>query len=465
MHLEGWAFLDAVYFADFTLLTVGIGDYTPATHTGRGLLFPFAIGGIIIIGLVIGSIRSLVLERGKQKLGERMIEKHRERVVKKLWKSSRKEKLIPVGEHEDVNSTGKSERERREDEFHLMRKIQRQASQRRKWVALAISGSAWLGLWLIGAVVFYKAERNQGWTYFQSVYFAYTSLLTIGYGDFRPKSNSGKPFFVFWSLLAVPTLTILISNMGDTVVAFVRDWTIYIGEVTFLPGESKVTHRLKYAAKKLTRGKITTKGPLMEETPGFISEKANDDSEKQSHAPGLPAANRLAKDEESEELQEANKAKDRGDTLSEDIHYWHYLLIKELRHVMGDLNQSPPKQYTYKEWAWFLKLIGEDEASSRFHRAPPAKVESNAVGEHQLQKTRNEDGQPRAWSWLGYRSPLLGGMEEAEWILEKLSFTLETKLKRHHENQQADKPPVTQGSDTTIAERPNGPSQENSKSK
>jgi potassium channel subfamily K len=45
-HIEGWAFLDAVYWADFTLLTVGIGDYAPGTHLGRGLLFPFAIGGI-----------------------------------------------------------------------------------------------------------------------------------------------------------------------------------------------------------------------------------------------------------------------------------------------------------------------------------------------------------------------------------------------------------------------------------
>ncbi len=44
--IEGWKYLDAVYWAEFTLLTVGIGDYSPTTHLGRGLLFPFAIGGI-----------------------------------------------------------------------------------------------------------------------------------------------------------------------------------------------------------------------------------------------------------------------------------------------------------------------------------------------------------------------------------------------------------------------------------
>lgn len=66
--VEGWKYLDAVYWADVTLLTVGLGDYSPKTRVGRGLLFPFAIGGILMVGLVVGSIRSLVLERGKEKV-------------------------------------------------------------------------------------------------------------------------------------------------------------------------------------------------------------------------------------------------------------------------------------------------------------------------------------------------------------------------------------------------------------
>jgi len=49
-HIEGWKFFGAVYWADFALLAVGIGDYSPAAHLGRGLLFPFAIGGIIVLG-------------------------------------------------------------------------------------------------------------------------------------------------------------------------------------------------------------------------------------------------------------------------------------------------------------------------------------------------------------------------------------------------------------------------------
>ncbi|KAI7060410.1 hypothetical protein KC352_g43772, partial [Hortaea werneckii] len=75
--IEGWSYLNAVYWADVTLLTVGFGDFSPATAVGRGLIFPFAIGGILMVGLVVGSIRSLILERGKEKLSARITEKRR----------------------------------------------------------------------------------------------------------------------------------------------------------------------------------------------------------------------------------------------------------------------------------------------------------------------------------------------------------------------------------------------------
>ena len=66
-------------------------------------------------------------------------------------------------------------------------------------------------LWLVGAVVFYRAEREQGWSYFQAVYFTFVSLLAIGYGDETLHSMFSKAFFVLWSLIVVPTLTMLIS--------------------------------------------------------------------------------------------------------------------------------------------------------------------------------------------------------------------------------------------------------------
>ena len=430
--IEGWLFLDALYFTNYTLLTVGIGDYAPSTHLGRGLLFPYAVGGIVILGLVIGSIRSLVLERGKKKLGSRLVEKKRELLLKRMMKKNNTDKLNPIQSKQHAEEVGMSERERRQAEFNLMREIQQQASTRQKWQALFISGSAWLFLWLIGAVVFYKAEHEQQWSYFQSLYFAYTTLLTIGYGDYKPFSNSGKAFFVLWSLLAVPTLTIVISNMGDTVVKAISDLTLYLGEFTVLPGDAPVRDRMKQLAVKSTGGRLF--GDVdFKEPPGLLPDEHINDSEKGgAGGPGAAATDFLAAQVEDEELKEAREAGAKGDTLREDLHKYHYLLVKEFRNVMKHLNESPPRKYSYEEWAWFLKLMGEDESHSASHRTAPVTVKNDTDAKPDMQQaqTDEEEGGMRQWSWLGNRSPLMGETEEADWVLERLSMTLEKEMKK-----------------------------------
>ena len=445
--IESWKFLDALYWADFTLFTIGIGaDYAPKTHLGRGLLFPFAIGGIVILGLVVGSIRSLVLERGKKKLGARMVGKKRQSVLKHMKKKGGGVRLNPISKELSLSSDGNSERERRQAEFNLMRKIQDHAAKKRRWTSLCISASAWFILWTIGAVVFWKAERNQEWSYFQSLYFSYTSLLTIGYGDFQPISNSGKAFFVFWSLLAVPTLTILISNMGDTVIEGIHDLTLYLGEFTILPIEGSPKQRLQRAATKVTKGKVTGSENVMEEPPGILSHKVDGDSEKQTDAPGGGAGDHLAEEYANAELDEAKAARRRGDKIGEDIHLHQYLLVQELRNVMKHSKENPPRKYTYDEWAWFLKLIGEDEAKSQLHRAPSittGKPSDSDRSRLDSQKTEKGDDSVRQWSWLGGRSPLMGELDEAEWVLERLSRQLEKMLKQQHSQQKSnpnDKP-------------------------
>lgn len=432
--IEGWKFLDAVYFTNYTLLTVGIGDITPATHLGRGLLFPYAIGGIVTLGLVVGSIRSLVLERGKKKLGSRMVEKKREAMLKNMRKKNDTARLVPVESKEQADQIGMTERERRREEFHIMREIQNRASTRQKWTALIFSGTAWLVLWLVGAVVFWKAEHAQGWTYFQGIYFAYTTLLTIGYGDFSPSSNAGKPFLVFWSLLAVPTLTILISNMGDTVVKSVRDLTLYLGEFTVLPGERGVKDRGKQIIGKLRYDQAFSGGKahLMDEPPGFLGEKESEKEQADATQDvRTRTADRLAGTLEKEELNAAGAAKERGDKLEENIHEYHYLLAREFRNVMKHLNENPPRKYTYDEWAWFLRLMGEDESNTDSHRKAPIKVQKPQDSKPDVQQAQTDDHEEtRQWSWLGNRSPLMGETEEAEWVLERLSMTLERELKK-----------------------------------
>ena len=444
--IEGWMFLDALFFTNYTLLTVGIGDYAPSTHLGRGLLFPYAIGGIIILGLVIGSIRTLVLERGKKKIGSRIVEKQRRAHLEKMKKNNKAQSLNPIESKQQAQEMGMSERQRRKEEFRLMRHIQEKAATNQKWQALLISGGAWLFLWFIGALIFYFAEHEQDWSYFGSLYFAYTTLLTIGYGDYKPFSNSGKAFFVFWSLLAVPTLTILISNMGDTVVKGIRDVTLWLGEITVLPGEAGIRGRLKQIAAQATQDRIFAEGAKsIIPSKGLQGDKKEVDAEKASPSNSVGsdafAADADAEEVQKEELTEVGEARLRGDKLGEDIHQYHYLLVQEVRNVMKHINESPPRKYSYEEWAWFLKLMGEDEANAESHRRAPVQVKNALNKDPDIGGgiAGKESGAPmKEWSWLGNRSPLMGETTEAEWVLERLSATLERELKKQHEAREKD---------------------------
>jgi potassium channel subfamily K len=421
-YIEGWPFLDAVFWASFTLLTIGIGgEFTPKTHTGRSLLFPFAIGGIIMVGLVVGSVRSLALERGKQKMSARLMETKREKVLESFDDNA---STVRLGPFEKVKlPEGLSEAQRREYEFKVMRCVQQKADRRRRYVALAMSSTAALLLWFLGALVFWFSEKPQQWSYFVSLYFAYTSLLTIGYGDYTPISNSGKPFFVFWTLLAVPTLTILISNMGDTVIRAFRDMVMWFGSITVLPNQGTME------TLKLFLGRLRV---------GKLHKEENEDASNNTSEGAI--LQHMSSHIEEDELLEAEDAGEHGDTVERDIRFYHFILIKEIRKVMKDVEASPPKQYTYSEWAYYLKLIGQDENESGHHRSATIQ---HTHQPHDPDLGTANGNQDKQWSWLGLRSPLMSNMSEPEWILERLTLCLEEQMRNMHANKEKERPPIS----------------------
>ncbi|KAK7931399.1 hypothetical protein PG985_002111 [Apiospora marii] len=542
---EGWDYLDAVYWADITLFTVGYGDFSPLSTLGRALLIPYALVGVISLGLVIGSIRSLMLDRGKRRLDARMLEKERRQLLRRMRRRGKDGVLTPIGDFprgsEDADKSTQSEWARRQKEFELMRKIQNKASNRRRWTALAVSLSTWLVLWLVGAKIFHECERPyQGWSYFDAFYFCFTGLTTIGYGDLTPVSNSGKAFFVFWSLLALPTMTVLISNAGDTVVRWVRDGTLKLGNITILPGEHGFKMEFESMLKRLSLDGVFKNERIEERPPGFLGASqpadsnegdededdgeediesgdtaetsarqtterlpSNKDEEKQSPSAsnfpdpahsgkvtfdraatskpqkprprrnntdneyGLPLAGRV------ESVAREDLPSELPRTRSE----YHLVLIDEIARVTKHLQHNPPRKYTFQEWAWYLRLMGEDESSAETHKRPsrkPKKMKrsknrkdndekdeggdddsphqqagvgdtskgsqdleppTSPISEQPLAKSEAAEGLSSAnaednskWSWVGHRSPLMDTREEAEWILDRLEQRLRAEL-------------------------------------
>ncbi|KAK3700372.1 hypothetical protein LTR37_015983 [Vermiconidia calcicola] len=419
-HIEGWMYLDAVYWANVTLLTVGLGDFHPSTAVGRGLLFPFAVVGIVMVGLVVGSIRSLILERGKKKLAARIVEKYRSKAVHNVDNRKQTIKISMFASADFSTDPGLSPAQKREEEFNVMRKVQAAAERERRYFALALSSSFVFILWFVGAVIFMKGEFERHWTYLESLYFAFTSLMTIGYGDFSPASNSGKAFFVFWSLLAVPSLTILISNMGDTVIKWFSDLTNWIGSITVLPDEGGLRASLRSAVQAFRSWAQDSAKSFS--PPGvfgarhIVHEKRTDSTEYDRKMLDR-LAERLASHLSRDELKQSPEKNLQGDELERDIRFYHYVLARECKILQKELSVSPPKNYEWHEWEYFLKLMGNEEDPEDFPgqehpdimvpgslRAPNGIVSSDALRSRHVdrkgtqQKSDDDDDKERSSS-------------------------------------------------------------------
>ncbi|KAK5118775.1 hypothetical protein LTR85_007981 [Meristemomyces frigidus] len=442
---KDWSYVNALYFSDVTILTVGFGDLYPTSDVGRGLVFPYSVGGIIMLGLVVSSISKIASELGSEKVIRRHVERSRVRTIGRTVTTSMelehrstltlegerpvisgpmqpvdrsrnttidfaddKEQLKPhrsntgFGTLRRVASLATQPAKRRartpkllllreeKDRFDTMRRIQRETTIFKRWYALSMSILAFGLLWCVGAVVFWLCEHQiQGMTYFQALYFCYVSLLTIGYGDLAPQSNPGRPFFVFWSLLAVPTMTILVSDLGETVINKFKYGTFRLADFTVLPKHGVWREIVERHPRLLNwlqqrKAKIEARQRLEEGFPTGPEPEA---------ALPAPTIDELAKEDPSNEELAAR-------------------LPRAIRKTADDMKEDPKRRYNYEEWVEFTQLI-------RFS----AKTEEEREAEDE------EEGLIE-WDWIGEDSPMMSKGSEAEFVLDRLCESMNRYIRR-----------------------------------
>jgi potassium channel subfamily K len=430
-----------------TILTVGFGDLYPITNVARGIVFPFSVGGIVSLGLVISSIYKFMRQIGEENIIQKHVDRMRERTMERTVSNSfdlrQREDTTTVGprrkglSHESISAPLRARQITRttvgsharraarpkplhrrnprvlllreeKDRFEAMRRIQARGEKFRRWAALLFSVIAFGILWCIGAVVFWRIEKNaQGMTYFQALYFCYISLLTIGYGDLAPKTNAGRCFFFIWSLIAVPTMTILVSDMGDTVVNKFKEWSNSLADFTVLPKHGIWQHLLvrhpwllnwlskraeaKAAERRLREG-FGIEDPTREEV-GDQAELGINESGGDEDLNAQPTTTLLSR-----------------------------RLRLAIRRISSHLTSPTPKRYSYEEWVEFTQLIRCSSLHTRKGRDDGAL----ALDEAQEEKDLGE------WDWIGVDSPMVSGLSESEWLLRRL-FESQDRVERRRD--------------------------------
>ncbi len=304
----------------------------------------------------------------------------------------------------------KEEKER----FEAMRRIQERSELWKHWWRLGISLSVFAAFWLVGAVVFYEAEMGTlGLTYWESVYFCWVAILSIGYGDFAPKSGPGRCVFVIWSLVAVPTVTILAGDLTTTVVVLFKRWSHAVADVTVLP-----RYGVWHAGFPVggVNGKDVEKGmrPSTSESTAATPPNERDRENEREHKNDALAAGtispNLADIAEQHDEDVANKGKiPDAAALARQL----ALAIRRAAHDLGGIEKDK-KKYSYEEWVEFTRLI-------RF----------SASGGVQQALQEEEDEGLIEWDWIGEDSPMMARVCEPEFVLDRLVESLVRYLRRN----------------------------------
>ncbi|THC92962.1 hypothetical protein EYZ11_007553 [Aspergillus tanneri] len=401
----GISIAEALYFCDITILTIGFGDVTPKTAAGRGLVFPYAVVGIIILGLVVGSISNIVRDLQDTNVVRKHIERRREATIEHSLidedaqkrsnatpdasqiayrpKHTRKNPVISKVTAFYRGSLGRPKTivmKEEKDRFNAMRDIQYETALFSRWYHLILSLIAFGLLWACGALVFWAMEKEI--SYFEALYFGFVSLLTIGYGDVAPTTNAAKPFFVVWSIIAIPTMTSLISEMSNTIVSVFKHGTSQVADWTVLP------HYGKYKA-------FWRKFPPIH---AYLEKR----EENKRIAQGFPVGLDNGEEGPDGESGPARSIEElTSDLLSSDFELAQRLAFA-IRRTARDAVNGHPKRYSYEEWAEFTRMI-------RFTNPSP---DDTVLYEDEYGILN--------WDWIGEDSPMLAPQTEPEWVLDRL---------------------------------------------
>jgi potassium channel subfamily K len=418
-RLIGISYPDALYFSDITVLTLGYGDITPHDSVGKGLVFPYAVIGIVILALVVSSISRFTREVTNDNVIKSHLQRMRARTVEHSITLEKDEDTASVanrsvqphlrrGGRRPIRSVAKIFKPKQpdtlvmreeKDRFNAMRAIQSETLRFRRWTSLVFSLIAFAIVWCAGAAVFSALEEI---TYFDGLYFAFCSLLTIGYGDITPQSNPCRPFFIVWSLVAIPTMTILISKMSDTVLEGVNDATNWVAKFTVLPKTG--IYRESINKVPVLHDILLRRTERKRVEQGFAV--GIDDT---GHEEDLETSSSGISDCTRPQPVTITRHHRSQDQLARDLTF-------AVRRVAQDVAGTGIKRYNYEEWVEFTQLI-------RFTDPGRLRTRDSEIRE-------NEWGVIE-WDWIGENSPMLAEQTEPEWVLDRLTESLIRYMSRN----------------------------------
>ena len=220
----------------FTVVTTtGFGLVTPRTAYGQLFCVIYSMLGIPVTGICLGVVAEIVISKISKLLSSRnnsvkaAFAEFDNNASGELDHHEMRLALLDLGydlddyqffdfmRQVDVNSDGKVSLDEFQvacEELHI--NLSEIAARRKHLLSTVFIFLFWL---VLGTCVFILTDMEGGelnkhgrqWTWVESLYFCFTSLTTIGFGDYFPETPSGHVFLVFYCAVGLGILSVLIS--------------------------------------------------------------------------------------------------------------------------------------------------------------------------------------------------------------------------------------------------------------
>lgn len=204
VHQEGNnVFLDALYFCVVTFTTVGYGDSVLENNTVRFFVMVAALVGLIIFGLLFGMFGKKLVDKEKN-----LLKSKKDRKGAKMLNSFKGKKNDDSGSETD--SHGDDESSVSTIPETLLKKVSMILLWRTPVLVL---------IGVVGIII----GHFEDWDIMESLYYAYITATTIGYGDYSPKTEGMRVVALFFIPLSVGIVGELVGAIGGAFIEVETD--------------------------------------------------------------------------------------------------------------------------------------------------------------------------------------------------------------------------------------------------
>jgi potassium channel subfamily K len=190
-HEEGLTMIETVYLCVQILTTVGYGDLTPASPSGRLFVCAYALSALVMVAGLISELADYLVKKASRDLAQGL------NSVQDRIEST---KGSPPVEGVDEKQKVKPRRRLLKAIFHF--------------AMLVLSGS-----------FFFSMVPGEERTFEEALYMSVVTLSTIGFGDQVAKTEHGRAFASVWMLLGVSAMATMVSEFSEEFLHMRQGWT------------------------------------------------------------------------------------------------------------------------------------------------------------------------------------------------------------------------------------------------